>query len=163
MNGDYLHHCKSVLEGEFARIEMKTNIINISINMEQHVAQIQTMGSMVAQHYPGSWGASMEVTFYCNQTQYEELAPFIERAERDDIAIYPDVGWSTQQTFASPFSDPRNKIEQECRYKCTMTLYLTGGSMKSFISSFREVTDKLFYEIESKKFDDEVVDTLSEE
>lgn len=162
MDGTYLHHCKDVLEGEFERIEMKTNIINIEMKMEQRIAKVQTFGGPIS-HYPGDRSARMEVTFYCNQDQYEQLTPFIERAERDDMHVYPDVRWSTQQTFANPYDDPRTKIERVVRYKCSMTLYLTGGSMKSFIGSFREVTDKLFYDIESKKFDDEVVDTLSEE
>lgn len=144
-----VRYIKDALDDEFKRIGIPINVINVSIDRYH-------------QHINLPYGTSiMEFQFYCNELQYQCLAPFIKRAEREDVAIYQDTCLSTHyQVLDQSRCEP---LKTKTRYNCYITMQLTYVSMQAFIESFRETTNKLFIDIESKAFDEEVVKVLSEE
>ena len=150
---DYITHIQEVLYGEFKRIGME--IKNLNVKMEHHPIHIGGRYQPVA-HKMNS--TIMSVNFDCNEEQFKYLRPFIDSYNARQTLIYPDVSWSTRAELPIQIH-----AESETIFDSTMILHLTGGSMKTWIESFREATEKLFYKIESREFDEEVIKTLSEE
>lgn len=150
----YFNYVHDIIKQEFNRIGVK--LLNVNIEQNYNPIPIQTLASPQPTYMHGRNTATMLVEFMCTEKQFPYLKPFCNKAvtERVSRELYSDVSWGPRQaTMWNP--DKQIEYEVDVFMKCEMALHL-GGSMDSFVDEFRKTTDKLFYAMESKAFDEEV-------
>lgn len=102
----------------------------------------------------------MDISFTCKKLEYKYLSAFVNQVEQIHVPVSLPIKL-INGIMSIDSSEPK-LAEYETYYKCTMGLYLTGGSIDPFIKQFKAATEKLRYVVESKKFDEEVEKVLTE-
>lgn len=159
INNKYIDHVKDILNNEFKRIGIPIDSFNINSKISIDYFRVNHKNNI--DYLPtGQCPIAMEVVFSCDQSQYNYLKPFVKINKEHTVHLPQDVRWQVASGDLNPIDSVKSNIK--IVHECKIVLYLTGGSMRTFIESFRLATDELFVAIESKVFDEEVLNVLSE-